>query len=211
MHWFLDLLFLMGSPGPPQRASKAVEVSGNCREPGLSLRLRLIQVQTRFLMATPVPVQNNAAPKVKTAKEMTKAERREVQERQRAAKAQTSGKAAPPKGGNAVTKASKETPAGPSSAPRPPKPVAKPREQVAAKIVQDAVSEGSIRSTRRRTPKSQIFSHFGAPKHTPAAIKGNIHPAIISLGLKFGSFKITGANARCIATMTAFQKVCPIS
>lgn len=129
-----------------------------------------------------------------------------MQEEQRAAKAQAGGKATS-KGG-AAPKAGKETPGGSSPAPRPPKSMAKPpREQVASRVVQDAASDISARSTRRRTQKSQIFSHFGAPKHTPTAIKGNIHPAIVSLGAKFGAFKITGANARCIATMTAFQKV----
>jgi len=38
--------------------------------------------------------------------------------------------------------------------------------------------------------------------------KGDIHPAIVRLGLQFAEFKISGANARCIATLTAFKTVC---
>lgn len=51
-----------------------------------------------------------------------------------------------------------------------------------------------------------IFSHFGLPKPVNAA-KGDIHPAIARLALQFSTFKITGANARCIATLTAFKTV----
>ncbi|KIK65569.1 hypothetical protein GYMLUDRAFT_39047 [Collybiopsis luxurians FD-317 M1] len=54
----------------------------------------------------------------------------------------------------------------------------------------------------------RIFSHFGIPASTKAhQIKGDIHPAIVKLGLQFSEFKICGANARCIATLTAFKTV----
>ncbi|KAJ4472199.1 eukaryotic translation initiation factor 2B delta subunit [Lentinula aciculospora] len=59
-------------------------------------------------------------------------------------------------------------------------------------------------------PKSRglrIFSHFGLPKTPGHQIKGDIHPAIVKLGLQFSEFKICGANARCIATLTAFKMV----
>ena len=53
----------------------------------------------------------------------------------------------------------------------------------------------------------RIFSHFGLPKPVSHVVKGDIHPAIIRLGLQFSEFKISGANARCIATLTAFKTV----
>ncbi|KII95883.1 hypothetical protein PLICRDRAFT_98953 [Plicaturopsis crispa FD-325 SS-3] len=53
----------------------------------------------------------------------------------------------------------------------------------------------------------RIFAHFGLPKSSAHVIKGDIHPAIVRLGLQFSSFRITGANARCIATLTAFKTV----
>ncbi|KAF9055050.1 IF-2B-domain-containing protein [Hymenopellis radicata] len=55
----------------------------------------------------------------------------------------------------------------------------------------------------------RIFSHFGVPKQLGSGVKGvsDIHPAIIRLGLLFSEFKICGANARCIATLSAFKTV----
>ncbi|KAF9008769.1 hypothetical protein BDQ17DRAFT_1236646 [Cyathus striatus] len=53
----------------------------------------------------------------------------------------------------------------------------------------------------------KIFSHFGLPKPVGHTVKGDIHPAIIRLGLLFSEFRICGANARAIATLTAFKKV----
>jgi translation initiation factor eIF-2B subunit delta len=53
----------------------------------------------------------------------------------------------------------------------------------------------------------RIFSHFGLPKPVSHVGKGDIHPAIVRLGLQFSTFKISGANARCIATLTAFKTV----
>lgn len=52
----------------------------------------------------------------------------------------------------------------------------------------------------------RIFTHFGLPKPV-SHVKGDIHPAILRLGLLFSEFKICGANARCIATLTAFKSV----
>lgn len=34
-----------------------------------------------------------------------------------------------------------------------------------------------------------------------------IHPAILTLGLKYAEGKITGANARCVALLTALKEV----
>ncbi|KAJ7068182.1 hypothetical protein C8F01DRAFT_979013 [Mycena amicta] len=57
-----------------------------------------------------------------------------------------------------------------------------------------------------KTRSLRIFSHFDIPKNGPSA-KGDIHPCIIRLALQFSEFKICGANARCIATLTAFKSV----
>jgi translation initiation factor eIF-2B subunit delta len=67
---------------------------------------------------------------------------------------------------------------------------------------------GEEASGKSLSPGLRIVSHFGQHKsigHT----KGDIHPAIIRLGLLFSEFRICGANARCIATLTAFKKVSP--
>lgn len=150
----------------------------------------------------------------KPQKEMTKAERRELQERQRAAKA--TKQAAVPNGVNGKTANNKKPTevTQPSNVPaqrkerrasraadtaRPtPAPVNKPLQKVPLVAAADASVE-KARGLR-------IFAHFGLPK--PASIaKGEIHPTIVRLALQFSNFKITGANARCIATLTAFKTV----
>ncbi|TFK27009.1 translation initiation factor eIF2B delta subunit [Coprinopsis marcescibilis] len=133
-------------------------------------------------------------------KSMTKAERRDLQERQRAAKAA------------AKTQAPQGQP-GPSSggAAKAPKPPQTPLK----KGFTDAVSNKQVAAAKdphhaddasgKRGPR--IFTHFGLPKPIGHTIKGDIHPAVVRLGLMFSEFRICGANARCIATLTAFKNV----
>jgi translation initiation factor eIF-2B subunit delta len=161
----------------------------------------------------PVPTASNTptkppAPSNPTQKSMTKAERRELQERQRAAKLQkqTAGSTT----ATAVPSPSKSKP--------PPTPSQK-------KIFGDSAgSSGGTKAVMQRDANVgsagiddgtglahglRIFTHFGLPKPFGHAMKGDIHPAIIRLGLLFSEFRICGANARCIATLTAFKNVCP--
>ncbi|KAG1858481.1 hypothetical protein F4604DRAFT_1684893 [Suillus subluteus] len=121
----------------------------------------------------------------KSQKQMTKAERREQQERQRAAKAATKAAGPQPSGSNQNSAQAKKGGKGPDGKP--------------TKETKETTSDDSARGLR-------IFSHFGLPK-PPGPSKGDIHPAIIRLGLQFSEFKIAGANARCIATLTAFKTV----
>lgn len=131
-------------------------------------------------------------------KSMTKAERRELQEKQRAAKAAL--KAAGPAGGSASSAKSKAPPA------------AKKTESGAGKALasqpKDTVAHGhggAEEAAGKRGPR--IFTHFGLPRPLGHTVKGDIHPAVVRLGLLFSEFKICGANARCIATLTAFKNV----
>lgn len=130
---------------------------------------------------------------------MTKAERRELQEKQRAAKAAKAAalpSAPNPKQGNKPSQQSAASKKGPdiaAAAAKTPKDA-----KVALAVTSEAVAE-KARGLR-------IFSHFGLPKPVSAA-KGDIHPAVVRLALQFSNFKITGANARCIATLTAFKTV----
>ncbi|KAJ7117312.1 eukaryotic translation initiation factor 2B delta subunit [Mycena crocata] len=137
-------------------------------------------------------------------KSMTKAERRELQEKQRAAKL-----------------AQKQ----PQGADAPNKPKSKPKSTATQKSAAPAESTQSFGANAFRShPKDpsaaaldgeaeisksrslRIFSHFGLPKHGPG-VKGDIHPCIVRLALQFSEFRISGANARCIATLTAFKTV----
>ena len=145
-------------------------------------------------------------------KSMTKAERRELQERQRAAKLlqkQAVG---------ATSSTAGALPSSPGQPKAPPTPsykksaaeingtgVPKPSLPKDANTSSPGVDDGS--GGRSMSRGLRIFSHFGLPKAVGHTIKGDIHPAIIRLGLLFSEFRICGANARCIATLTAFKNV----
>lgn len=140
------------------------------------------------------PYHDSSRPPLKSQKEMTKAERRELQEHHRAAKAAAKAPGQPSASGSAPKKPNKNAEASPKVPPVTPKPK----------------EAGRSNAAHEPTPANQrglrIFSHFGAQKRI-SAIKGDIHPAILRLALQFSEFKITGANARCIATLNAFKTV----
>ncbi|KAH8999322.1 IF-2B-domain-containing protein [Lactarius akahatsu] len=147
-------------------------------------------------------------------KQMTKAERRELQEKQRAAKA-AKATAGSQSGGPAA---------------KPPHSVA-PTSQIPRKSTKGAetpsqgrgsLAAGSSGTSTRTTKDSRvaiteeaggrsrglrIFSHFALQKPASYVPKGNVHPAIVHLGLMFAEFRICGANARCIATLSVFKRV----
>jgi translation initiation factor eIF-2B subunit delta len=147
----------------------------------------------------------------KSQKQLTKAERRELQERQRAAKAAQAGgstdkqprptaPASHPKksgkGGESAVQGRGSLGAGPSG---PPNKSTKESKPTAAAT---AAEEAAGRSRGLR-----IFSHFALQKSVVHVAKGDVHPAIVRLGLMFAEFKICGANARSIATLSVFKRV----
>jgi translation initiation factor eIF-2B subunit delta len=163
-------------------------------------------------------------------KQLTKAERRELQEKQRAAKAAAtaSGSTAKPAGnaakpGNLKAQAGQHPkvtmPAGATSS------IATVSTGVtgakkAAKSGKDAdvtlgagVMDKAAELEAHRKHQTRIFTHFVVPKKEGGlgvGIKGEIHPAIVRLGRQFADMKIVGANARCIATLVAFKTVCDL-
>lgn len=149
-------------------------------------------------------------------KSMTKAERRELQEKQRAAKAAL--KAQGPGGGGSAAAASSKAASSKQAKGTQPKPSGDPGSSsrhsggggaaaTSSKDPHGTISEDPAGG--KRGPR--IFTHFGLPKSIGHTVKGDIHPAVVRLGLLFSEFKICGANARCIATLTAFKNVCPPS
>lgn len=139
-------------------------------------------------------------------KSMTKAERRELQEKQRAAKAALKTQQQPQQGGSSSGGAAQpkapKTPATPQK-----KPQTGEASKQGAPIGKDAATTmGDTTGGKDVSRSLRIFSHFGLPKQV-SQTKGDIHPAIVRLGLLFSEFKICGANARCIATLTAFKSV----
>ncbi|KAL0949872.1 hypothetical protein HGRIS_009905 [Hohenbuehelia grisea] len=157
-------------------------------------------------------------------KSMTKAQRRELQERQRAAKQalkdqQAAGGPSAPKTPSKSTKP--QPPSGPVSSPGGPPRVGASTNRRSSDAGRVHGYSGSISHGRfggadgasavgdedpSRSRGLRIFLHFGLPK-VKGVVKGDIHPAIARLGLQFSEFKICGANARCIATLTAFKSV----
>ena len=145
----------------------------------------------------------------KNPKEMTKAERRELQERQRAAKvanapAKGQGKGAgkdgtAPHSGKKAGGVDGPKHSGPSHTP-----VKHPKESAHA----SAQAQQQAQLQQQQARGLRIFAHFGLTK-PPSNVKSDaqIHPAVVGLGLQFSSFKIVGANARCIATLTALKNV----
>jgi translation initiation factor eIF-2B subunit delta len=133
---------------------------------------------------------------------MSKAERRELQEKQRAAK--LAQKQQPQTG---------DTPNKPKSKPNAQKRAAEHTEATQSSSAstlksysKDTPSAMDVETVTSKSRSLRIFSHFGLPKHGPG-MKGDIHPCIVRLALQFSEFRICGANARCIATLTAFKTV----
>jgi hypothetical protein len=160
---------------------------------------------------------------------LTKAERRELQEKQRAAKAAaTVVKGSGPQGqgqGKSGPKQSKKEPppniatggvSGSASGVSQAQPSArranfKPGKEVDASgpsATTGAIALADLEAQRKH--QTRIFSHFILPKKEGkigAGIKGEVHPVIIRLGRQFADMKIVGANARCIAMLVAFKTV----
>jgi translation initiation factor eIF-2B subunit delta len=163
------------------------------------------------------PPQTGAKPSGQPSqKTMTKAERRELQEKQRAAKAAL--KAQPLQQQGKTPAKPQQKPAGGASpvlpkAKSPPTPLKKAfgaevtgvKQPASKDLVSGAMGEDA--SSKQTSHGLRIFSHFGQPKPAGHTVKGDIHPAIIRLGLLFSEFKICGANARCIAMLLAFKQV----
>lgn len=146
-----------------------------------------------------------------TQKSMTKAERRELQEKQRAAKlAQKqpgSGSNSKPKAPPASSSSVKKTSAASGSGKSTDANKLHPPKDSGAAMSKDGSGSTHGEDPAQKSRGLRIFSHFGLPKSPTHIVKGDIHPAIVRLALQFSEFKISGANARCIATLTAFKTV----
>ncbi|CAG8715217.1 21297_t:CDS:2, partial [Gigaspora rosea] len=82
------------------------------------------------------------------------------------------------------------------------------------KTAKELKAERRALQERQRAEKAaRAAGNAAVPSKKPASgantglAPKEIHPAILVLGLQFSEFKICGANARCIAALTAFQKV----
>lgn len=122
-------------------------------------------------------------------KPVTKAERRAKQEEQRAAKAKSLEEKNLPK---QPAKKSNETitkPKAPSTAPH--------------KVVSNAAP---LKTSALH--KVKLFKHLYSEKcDLNINVNKKLHPAIIKLGLQYGSDSVVGSNARCYAFLNAMKIV----
>ncbi|KAF9113628.1 hypothetical protein BGX27_001162 [Mortierella sp. AM989] len=144
-------------------------------------------------------------PTAPSQKSMTKAERRELQEKQKAEKAARVSAGLPASGKKAA-----QVIAQPNSgfSPNPSKSLATSFPGAEAeKVIAAAESISQAKRRERLTKEIGLFAHLDPPKfaNTASAPK-DLHPAVVNVGLQMAQFKICGANARCVATLSAFRK-----
>ena len=195
--------------------------------PTLRIPLRLTARAMSSEQPPQIPEQGQESSRsFRSQKSMTKAERRELQEKQRAAKtaAKASGSTGQankpatkqPEGNGEKSSGKQSGKQGSGGGPSTQSQTQHQRRASRASIVGGEMIRpggglgGNIASdlaSRSMNPRGvRIFSHFGLQQKSGAG-KGLIHPAIVRLGLLFSDFQITGANARCLATLIAFKHV----
>lgn len=126
-----------------------------------------------------------AVPK-KSQKEMTKAERRALQEKQRQEKANRVAAGLPKSAKQAAELEAK-----------------KPAADTKQHQQQQQQNNNKKKSNQNQVP---WLAHLEAPKTSDSLTK-DLHPAVLQLGLYFSEHKIVGSNARCVAMLEIFSKV----
>jgi translation initiation factor eIF-2B subunit delta len=117
-------------------------------------------------------------------KVLSKAERRAIQEAQRAAKAKAQEKVA----------ATPKTPA---------------KLEVKAKEVKSASQTHHPKTPSSGVHKVKQFKHLYTEKcNLNINVNGRLHPAILKLGVQYANDTIVGSNARCYAFLNALKTVC---
>ncbi|KAK3818308.1 MAG: hypothetical protein J3R72DRAFT_460195 [Linnemannia gamsii] len=144
-------------------------------------------------------------PTAPSQKSMTKAERRELQEKQKAEKAARVSAGLPASGKKA---AQVLNPPNSGFSPNPSKSLATSFPGAEAeKAIAAAESTGQTKRREKLTKEIGLFAHLDPPKFANTALAPkDLHPAVVHAGLQMAQFKICGANARCVATLNAFRK-----
>lgn len=143
---------------------------------------------------------DKADPEKKSTKQLSKAERRALQEAQRAAKANktsgTNGVTAPTKQANV-----KKEPTATTSKPKSPAGESSSKSKVFRKP--------SIKTTNLHRVKlfNHLYNHTDKSVLNDTINSNNLHPAIIRLGVQYASGIVKGCNARCLAFMNAIKAV----
>ncbi|KAL9546024.1 hypothetical protein MBANPS3_006859 [Mucor bainieri] len=114
-------------------------------------------------------------------KPSTKAERRALQEKQRAEKQK-----------RVSTNTSAITPSNTDKKP----PVNNPTR-----------TKNTTLAAKNDLQRKSILNHLELPKKPDTDKNKDLHPAVLSLALLFSQYKITGSNARCVAVLETFSQV----
>lgn len=64
--------------------------------------------------------------------------------------------------------------------------------------------------SKEKTKQVALFSHlYSGPRRTTIAGAGkDVHPAVLALGIQISHYRVIGSNARCVAMLLAFKRVC---
>eukprot|EP01088_Endostelium_zonatum_P019495 TRINITY_DN674_c2_g1_i1.p1 TRINITY_DN674_c2_g1~~TRINITY_DN674_c2_g1_i1.p1 ORF type:complete len:602 (-),score=182.69 TRINITY_DN674_c2_g1_i1:54-1859(-) len=156
-------------------------------------------------------------------KQLSRAERREIQEAQRAAKAERNQQSStnnpnPSKSNPSAKSATTSDDNSSGGTPKQSQPRSKPDpnkiSSTSAIPNKPLIQFASSANLNPGFKQVGLFSHLPNYQNRNSANLGvsftaseKIHPAVISLGLKYSSQTITGSNARCVAMLTAFKEV----
>lgn len=130
-------------------------------------------------------------------KQLTKAERRAIQEAQRAAKASKSTEKSAPQ----PTK--KET-----TEPKPSTSAASSKQQNTQSKSNVAIARKSVvKKPPQHQHRVKLFNHLYVDTSPADRLSSNVHPAIVRLGVQYSSGVVKGCNARGLAFMSAIKSV----
>jgi translation initiation factor eIF-2B subunit delta len=135
-------------------------------------------------------------------KQMTRAERRALQEKQRAEKA---ARAAAATGSSSRTGGSSDM-AGQDASSTKGRFKDKDNRRKQSIVSIDKNNANASTSGSKQVELLAHLAHPTRPSTSPPAI-ADIHPTVLTLGLLFSEHKIIGSNSRCVATLNAFKKV----
>ncbi|KAL3923641.1 MAG: hypothetical protein SGILL_001539 [Bacillariaceae sp.] len=142
-------------------------------------------------------------PGIKPKPKLTKEQRRELQDKQRAEKA--AKQAQQQKGGGGQGKQQQQQQQGHQQQSQ-----KKPQEGGKAALSSES-NDGNTKKTVVQDNSLSLFAHLPQPREmpNPYAPEGTstLHPDVIDLGMKYASGEIHGDNARCRSMMHCFLKV----
>ena len=90
------------------------------------------------------------------------------------------------------------------------KPASSSSKPMALRPAVQASAVSPVPQLTKENKNVALFGHlYGQPRRTTIAAAGkDVHPAVLALGLQMSNYVICGSNARCVATLLVFKRVC---